>query len=160
MKRRAFKFLVVALLVILAAIPLVSCGDGSNSGGGESADAKTTVFVTKGEDGFVNRVTVTYADDKVLSVEDVWEETHKTKDDYYKQRVNDMNSAKDVDIDGYNVKVEINDLELKSTITIDMSKANVKDLYNNWTWWETDKDYLSYQEVYDNFVTDSGYEVE
>lgn len=158
MKNKMLRVLVVVLMMILTVMPLASCSGGEGGSGGDDSNTKTVVF-SKGDDSFDNKVTVTYTDDKVLSVKDVWVETHKAKDDYYQQRVNDMNSAKDVDIAGYEVKVEINDLELKSTITIDMSKADVKDLYNNWTWWETDKDYLSYKEVYEAFVTESEYEV-
>ena len=159
MAKKMLRVLVVVLVVILSTMLLASCSGGEGGSGGTDGDTKTVVF-SKADEGFSNKVTVTYSGDKVLTVEDVWVETHKSKDDYYQQRVNDMNSAKDLDIKGYEVNVEINDLELKSTIKIDMSKADVKDLYNNWTWWETDKDYLSYDEVYNGFVTESEYTVE
>ena len=137
----------------------------SDAAGAEPAAMKTAVFETHGgEEGWAtyeNTVTMEYAGDVVYHVTDIMEENFVDMEEY-KTRLEDYKSweeAEDEGVKGFACKIDIGDNNLRSTVTVDMNKAKVGELYNVWTWWETDKDYLSYEEVRYHFVEESEFTV-
>ncbi len=151
--------LLVLCLVMMFA--MVGCGAGGSSDA--PADLETAVFSSGDpESTYYNTVTIQYEGDKIYNVVDALAETHQSKNDEYNERLAWFEEWEEEaeGVPGYKVDIEINDLLLKSIVTIDMNEASMDDISKLWIWWETDKDYLSYEEVYDHFINESGFEVQ